>query len=103
MRPKLNLLTERSRRRRASERRVSGPQTRKRTDAPAATRHATAPDHAGGAGHAPGREPDPAVQRVREAGGPVDQARYTCFCGYVFEAQVSTTVACPHCGNEQAW
>ncbi len=49
------------------------------------------------------RTPDPAVQRVREAGGPVDEACYTCQCGYLFVASVSTTVDCPHCGAEQAW
>lgn len=43
------------------------------------------------------------VQRVRSAGGPVDNASYTCSCGFVFAASVSTTVACPHCGASQAW
>lgn len=28
---------------------------------------------------------------------------YTCTCGFVFEADVSTSVACPHCGTSQAW
>jgi hypothetical protein len=46
---------------------------------------------------------DPAVARVREAGGPVDQASYNCQCGCVFSAPVSTTVPCPHCGVAQAW
>jgi len=46
---------------------------------------------------------DPAVERVREAGGPVDRAYYTCSCGYLFSASVSTTVSCPHCGTDQAW
>jgi hypothetical protein len=46
---------------------------------------------------------DPAVQRVREAGGPVDQASYVCQCGYFFSAAVSATVVCPHCGSDQAW
>jgi hypothetical protein len=46
---------------------------------------------------------DPAVERVREAGGPVDHASYSCQCGFLFSAQVSTTVACPHCGADQAW
>lgn len=41
--------------------------------------------------------------RVRAAGGPLDLASYTCGCGFVFNAAVSTTVACPHCGCEQAW
>lgn len=46
---------------------------------------------------------DPAVERVRAAGGPHDEACYTCQCGYLFNAAVSTTVACPNCGVEQAW
>lgn len=46
---------------------------------------------------------DPAVQRAREAGGPVDMACYSCECGYQFQAPVSTTVTCPHCGTGQAW
>jgi hypothetical protein len=56
----------------------------------------------------PAREPisgarDPAAKRVREAGGPVDQASYSCQCGCLFSADVSTTVTCPHCGAGQAW
>jgi hypothetical protein len=46
---------------------------------------------------------DAAAQRVREAGGPMDCAAYTCECGYAFSAPVSTTVHCPHCGTGQAW
>jgi hypothetical protein len=68
--------------------------------------------------HAPGRDeapqppaPPAAVddpdladeRRARESGGPEDRATYTCMCGYVFEAEVSTSVACPHCGAGQAW
>lgn len=49
------------------------------------------------------READPAVRRAREAGGPVDRASYVCECGYAFDAAVSTTVSCPHCGADQAW
>jgi hypothetical protein len=66
--------------------------------------------------HAPGRD-EPAApeaaplpegdladeRRAREAGGPEDRAMYTCSCGYVFQAEVSTSVACPHCGAGQAW
>ncbi|MHB8491662.1 MAG: hypothetical protein ACYDA6_05535 [Solirubrobacteraceae bacterium] len=33
----------------------------------------------------------------------LDMARYTCQCGLIFSAAVSTTVSCPHCGTEQAW
>jgi hypothetical protein len=43
------------------------------------------------------------VERVREAGGPIDRASYSCACGYLFSASVSTSVSCPHCGAEQAW
>jgi hypothetical protein len=51
----------------------------------------------------PAHSCDPAAQRVREAGGPVDLASYTCSCGYLFSANVSTSVVCPHCGTGQAW
>jgi hypothetical protein len=50
-----------------------------------------------------GGDVDVAVQRVRDAGGPVDRACYACACGLLFEARVSTTVTCPHCGAGQAW
>jgi hypothetical protein len=42
-------------------------------------------------------------RRLRAAGGPKDRAHYHCGCGYAFEANVSTSVACPHCGAGQAW
>lgn len=45
----------------------------------------------------------PPQARERAAGGPQDRAAYRCSCGYVFEAPVSTTVGCPHCGSAQAW
>lgn len=45
----------------------------------------------------------PAERRMRDAGGPDDRACYPCSCGYLFEAQVSTTVHCPHCNALQAW
>jgi hypothetical protein len=32
-----------------------------------------------------------------------DQALYNCGCGFVFEAPVTTSVDCPHCGGYQAW
>ena len=44
-----------------------------------------------------------AEQRARESGGPEDRAFYTCSCGYAFDADVSTSVTCPHCGTGQAW
>ncbi len=48
--------------------------------------------------------PQPApLMHERDAGGPEDRACYQCQCGYVFEAQVSASVDCPHCGGAQAW
>jgi hypothetical protein len=32
-----------------------------------------------------------------------DQAMYSCECGFIFQAVVSTSVGCPHCGGSQAW
>ena len=79
-----------------------------RTDTPARRsrgvvhRRGTAP--AGAPPPAAAPEPDlVAERRVREAGGPHDRAQYACACGYVFDADVSTSVACPHCGTGQAW
>jgi hypothetical protein len=45
------------------------------------------------------------VTRHRRAAAqaPQDSALYTCQCGFVFEAAVSTSVGCPHCGDAQAW
>jgi hypothetical protein len=49
-------------------------------------------------------QPIPSPQaRELAAGGPEDRASYCCSCGCVFEASVSTTVGCPHCGGTQAW
>ena len=42
-------------------------------------------------------------RRAREAGPPQDKALYTCRCGCVFQAPVSTSVDCPSCGDAQAW
>jgi hypothetical protein len=46
---------------------------------------------------------NPSKRRRREAGAPTDAAMYTCDCGFVFKALVSTSVDCPHCGGSQAW
>ena len=54
----------------------------------------------------PGADPEVDLtdeRRARESGGPDDRAMYTCACGYVFEADVTTSVTCPHCGTGQAW
>jgi hypothetical protein len=42
-------------------------------------------------------------RRVREAGGPADRALYGCHCGCAFHAPVTASVACPRCGDAQAW
>jgi hypothetical protein len=57
--------------------------------------------------HAVASPPPSAVSRARErnqrANLSQDAATYSCGCGYVFIAPVSTTVDCPHCGADQAW
>jgi hypothetical protein len=45
----------------------------------------------------------PEERRMRDSGGPEDRAVYTCLCGYLFEAPVTASVTCPHCGSGQAW
>jgi rubrerythrin len=89
-----------SRRQRRTHRASSDEAVREPTASPGEIVVAT-----GNAASAPApRSPcDPAVQRVRDAGGPVDQASYVCECGYLFSAAVSTTVTCPHCGADQSW
>jgi hypothetical protein len=42
-------------------------------------------------------------RRDRQPGPPQDHAIYNCHCGFVFQAAVSTSVGCPHCGGTQAW
>lgn len=60
------------------------------------------------------RAPDPTLGRIahdrepanrsrRLGGSPQDRALYSCGCGYAFDALVSTSVDCPHCGDRQAW
>jgi hypothetical protein len=56
-------------------------------------------DHLGPIAEAPSGS-----SRTKRHGGPSeDRALYTCHCGYVFDALVSTSVGCPHCGRTQAW
>lgn len=50
-----------------------------------------------------GTDPLAAERRMRDSGGPEDNATYGCACGMVFEAPVSTGVNCPTCGAPQAW
>lgn len=45
----------------------------------------------------------PHQHRARQSGGPQDTASYSCPCGMVFTADVSTSVDCPRCGTGQAW
>lgn len=45
----------------------------------------------------------PARPSRSDADPELDVAMYTCTCGLVFEAPVSTSVGCPHCGDQQAW
>jgi hypothetical protein len=57
----------------------------------------------------PEEEPAPiadehvAERRHRASVAPEDTAHYSCSCGYQFQASVTTSVCCPHCGTGQAW
>jgi len=42
-------------------------------------------------------------ERHQRANVNQDSALYSCTCGYIFKAAVSTEVGCPHCGSAQAW
>jgi hypothetical protein len=44
-----------------------------------------------------------AERRHRASVAPEDTAHYACSCGFQFQASVSTSVTCPHCGAGQAW
>ena len=45
----------------------------------------------------------PTRARNQRANISEDAALYSCACGYVFKAAVTTSVGCPHCGSDQAW
>ena len=51
---------------------------------------------------APLAEATPTRDQAR-VGPPQDRATYNCSCGYIFTADVTTSVGCPHCGCELAW
>ncbi|HEY6759409.1 MAG TPA: hypothetical protein VI318_07965 [Baekduia sp.] len=44
-----------------------------------------------------------AERRHRESVASEDTAYYACSCGFQFQAPVTTSVTCPHCGTAQAW
>lgn len=60
-------------------------------------------DHAHGNGGTHRAVTGQGEQRARAAGGPQDHALYACHCGLLFAGAVSTHVACPECGADQAW
>jgi hypothetical protein len=49
------------------------------------------------------QQPLLAERRHRASVAPEDRAHYSCSCGFQFQAPVTTSVACPHCGTSQAW
>lgn len=49
------------------------------------------------------RDQEPCERSRRLGGSSQDRALYSCSCGYAFDALVSTSVDCPHCGDRQAW
>ena len=44
-----------------------------------------------------------ARERNQRANVSQDAATYSCGCGFIFKAAVTTSVGCPHCGVDQAW
>jgi hypothetical protein len=107
MMPSLHSITEHRRPRRPGRRRGSdGPPRARRAKPTSPTQ--TASTQTAPASSPPSAAPgilalDLAAQRVRAEGGPLDQASYSCQCGLVFAAAVTTSVVCPHCGEHQAW
>ena len=45
----------------------------------------------------------PDRERNQRANISQDAATYSCACGFIFKAAVTTSVGCPHCGTDQAW
>ncbi len=82
----------------------------KRARTPRSRERQGRPDYAAGRasaaearGTAAGLEAPKAAPRRRHGGPSQDRALYSCQCGFVFDALVSTSVGCPHCGDTQAW
>ena len=68
--------------------------TRQRQSAPARRRREA---------ESPARRPNGPENREMRTGGPQDKALYVCRCGSAFQAVVTASVRCPHCGETQAW
>ena len=83
---------------RLPKRRGSSRPTRSTRPAPQPVSTEAGPASPGGSSPASARTRD-----ARRGGGPEDSALYSCMCGYAFNAAVTTSVGCPHCGVEQAW
>jgi hypothetical protein len=77
------------------------PHVFRRPAEPEAEAASPAPEHED---DAPGVDPHLLAERRHRASvAPEDEAHYGCSCGFQFQAPVSTSVACPHCGTAQAW
>jgi hypothetical protein len=82
------------------------PRTERRPHAPVRPAETPAPPAEPAAAAEPAPRPVDehlAERRHRASVAPEDTAHYACSCGFQFEAAVSTSVACPHCGTGQAW
>lgn len=75
-------------RRRSDPRR---PEAATESDSPRPASPAPAPVQPAPAATAPGRQDE------------FGETTYSCGCGFVFCGPVVTSVACPHCGDAQAW
>ena len=80
----------------ARQRQGLRPRRRRREDSAAPVHERAVPEDADA--------PTPTgEERERQAGGPQDHALYVCRCGSAFQAIVTASVRCPHCGEHQAW
>jgi hypothetical protein len=73
-----------------------------RTERPARGKRRRVVRRAAAHASTPKAPPSPTRDQAR-VGAPQDRATYNCSCGYIFQADVTTSVGCPHCGTELAW
>lgn len=82
---------------------LPGALRRRREEAPAQAHERPAPAEAAPRPEERCRRANGPEDRERFAGGPQDKALYVCRCGSAFQAVVTASVSCPHCGDPQAW
>jgi hypothetical protein len=82
---------------------TSGALRRRRISWVSGERQATEPRSGAPASTFRPQAAQPVHRSLRQGGASEDRALYSCGCGCAFDAPVSTSVDCPHCGDRQAW